>query len=173
METITSDQGTVYDIVVEMWPSLSLWNYPTGRVYLQKFSQSREEKEESTKCDHSFDTALLRNPPIYVCSKCGLQGTWYNASCVWNGKWGVIAEDEIEKNVEAGRREGKYDVIGWGLYRNWVRIGTPIESDDQYKKRRRAEISSEKRYFVIYSILTLIGRAVVWVLVYFLLTINL
>lgn len=139
MQTITSDQGTVYDIIHNAGVF--------GSYILQKSSQSRENlssntkecnsqdsekrthpslwrelrkvwhklqcdhfenydwksqavvnmsvaqaialwfQEESTECNHSFDTVLLRTPPIYVCSKCWLQGTWIhsNASCAWNG----------------------------------------------------------------------------------------
>lgn len=64
IDTITSDSGVKYDVVdvIHRDHPFFRWQY-----VLQKFSQSIWE------CNHSFDSSLLSNPPIAVCSKCGFQ----------------------------------------------------------------------------------------------------
>jgi hypothetical protein len=37
------------------------------------YLEHQKNSQSSWECNHSFDSALMSNPPIYVCSKCWFQ----------------------------------------------------------------------------------------------------
>lgn len=129
IDTITSDSGVKYDVVdvIHRDHPFFRWQY-----VLQKFSQSIWE------CNHSFDSSLLSNPPIAVCSKCGFQKKESATckSCLGKKKLSVYTNQVVSP-----------DFIGDKPYHTW-------EDDIQYVNCSRCKgdwlepkVESEKQDF--------------------------